>query len=38
MQVVELAANTWLTRDDRQAVEQLLSEHTTDTLLPTTSS
>jgi len=26
MQVVELVANTWLTKDDRQAVEQLLSE------------
>ena len=26
MQVVELVAKTWLTRDDRQAVEQLLSE------------
>jgi hypothetical protein len=26
MQVVELVANTWLTMDDRQAVEQLLSE------------
>jgi hypothetical protein len=26
MRVVELVANTWLTRDDRQAVEQLLSE------------
>ena len=26
MRVVELVANTWLTKDDRQAVEQLLSE------------
>ena len=26
MKVVELVANTWLTKDDRQAVEQLLSE------------
>jgi hypothetical protein len=26
MQVVELVANTWLTKDDRQAVEQLVSE------------
>jgi hypothetical protein len=26
MQVVELVAKTWLTKDDRQAVEQLLSE------------
>jgi hypothetical protein len=26
MQVVELVADTWLTKDDRQAVEQLLSE------------
>src|SRR5207245_11007844 len=26
MQVVELVANTWLTKDDGQAVEQLLSE------------
>jgi hypothetical protein len=26
MQVVELVANTWLTKDDRQAVDQLLSE------------
>ena len=26
MQVVELVANTWLAKDDRQAVEQLLSE------------
>ena len=26
MQVIELIANTWLTKDDRQAVEQLLSE------------
>jgi len=26
MQVVELVANSWLTKDDRQAVEQLLSE------------
>jgi hypothetical protein len=26
MQVIELVANTWLTKDDRQAVEQLLSE------------
>jgi len=26
MRVVGLVANTWLTRDDRQAVEQLLSE------------
>jgi hypothetical protein len=26
MQVVELVANTWLTKDDRQAVEQILSE------------
>ena len=26
MQVVELVVNTWLTKDDRQAVEQLLSE------------
>ena len=26
MQLVELVANTWLTKDDRQAVEQLLSE------------
>ena len=26
MQVVELVANTWLTKDDRQAVEQLLWE------------
>ncbi|SRR6266480_936742 len=26
MQVVELVANTWLTKDDRLAVEQLLSE------------
>ena len=26
MQVIELVANTWLTMDDRQAVEQLLSE------------
>ena len=28
MRVVELVANTWLTKDDRQAVEQLLSEQT----------
>ena len=26
MRVVELVSNTWLTKDDRQAVEQLLSE------------
>ena len=26
MRVVELVANTWLTKDDRQAVDQLLSE------------
>jgi hypothetical protein len=26
MQVIELIANTWLTKDDREAVEQLLSE------------
>jgi hypothetical protein len=26
MSVVELVAKTWLTKDDRQAVEQLLSE------------
>ena len=26
MQVVELVAQTWLTKDDRQAVEQLVSE------------
>jgi hypothetical protein len=26
MQVIELIANTWLNKDDRQAVEQLLSE------------
>jgi hypothetical protein len=26
MRVVELVANTWLTKDDRQAIEQLLSE------------
>src|SRR5215469_541019 len=26
MRVVQLVANTWLTKDDRQAVEQLLSE------------
>ena len=26
MRVVELVANTWLTKDDRQAVEQILSE------------
>ena len=26
MQVIELVANTWLTKDDRQAIEQLLSE------------
>jgi hypothetical protein len=26
MRIVELVANTWLTKDDRQAVEQLLSE------------
>jgi len=26
MEVVELVANTWLNKDDRQAVEQLLSE------------
>ena len=26
MQVVELVANTWFTKDDQQAVEQLLSE------------
>jgi hypothetical protein len=26
MQVVELVAKTWLAKDDRQAVEQLLSE------------
>jgi hypothetical protein len=26
IRVVELVANTWLTKDDRQAVEQLLSE------------
>src|SRR5215469_11724158 len=28
MRVVELVANTWLTKDDRQAIEQLLSEQT----------
>ena len=27
MRVVELIANTWLTKDDRQAIDQLLSEH-----------
>ena len=28
VRVVELVANTWLTKDDRQAIEQLLSEQT----------
>jgi hypothetical protein len=28
MRVVELVAKTWLTKDDQQAIEQLLSEQT----------
>jgi len=28
MRVVELVAKTWLTNDDQQAIEQILSEQT----------